>query len=73
MESCDCPHPATAHAPVQDFGASMCARRAERNRVPETLVTLIRDVLENRMPRTTDDTARNIAAVLLATFEMSER
>lgn len=24
MESCDCPHPAAVHAPVQDVGSSMC-------------------------------------------------
>lgn len=93
MVSCDCPCEAGQHAPVAEFGSSMCltpgcdcegtreqvaAMLAERmsrnpNSKLERLVALIREVTSNPMPRSIDDQARNIAAALVATYEIEER
>ena len=93
MTSCDCPCEAAQHAPVAEFGASMCltpgcdcegtreqvaAMLAERiARRPdsklERLVALIREVMSNKLPRSIEDQARNVAAAIVATYELEER
>jgi hypothetical protein len=39
----------------------------------ERLVTLIRGVLSNKLPRTIEDMSRNLAAALVATYDLVER
>lgn len=92
MESCDCPHSTAEHAPLQDFGTSMClvpdcdcegtreqvimARVKRSIRMAPTAERVYKRVLEvlgNPMQRTIDDQARNIAAVLVAEFEIVQR
>lgn len=53
----------------------MLAERMSRNPNSklERLVSLVREVMSNPMPRTIDDQARNLAAALVANYEMEER
>lgn len=93
MDNCSCEHGAADHAPLQDFGTSMCLREscecdgtreqvaamvAERLRLTpesqeERLVTLIRGVLSNKLPRTIEDMSRNLAAALVGNYDIVER
>lgn len=67
VPDCDC------DGTVAQVAAAKVARARRMSPTAELVYATVLEVLSNPMVRSTDDAARNVAAALVATFEMVPR